>query len=288
MGCRSVRTTNSDCVLLSYMATNQDCENIVLASQLEFDVNSSLRGGRTLLGMVAEACDGAGASPILQPLLDHLPSLGKARDETGRTKLHLVASYGTMGTCFNLVLPYLDDINTQDNQGSTVLATASRAGQETMVQQLLQIPDIEITKVDISGRTALWWALRPGHGSIGEMLGGPNKDTGAAHAASEPRERFCGIMIPKRCDEDEMKTGRGKPCAFSRDISTTEYLRWRDRGDRVDPEILEICNFCSAGKVPVRRAYRSDILSCYSRGGFRNVYASWGRESPKALSRGPK
>ncbi|GAB1607428.1 transient receptor potential cation channel subfamily A member 1 homolog [Argonauta hians] len=62
------------------------------------------------------------------------------------------------------------DLNAQDTYGCTPLHYASTRGNEDAVQTLIQLPNIEIDKVDKTQMTALHTAARYNHSAVAELL----------------------------------------------------------------------------------------------------------------------
>jgi ankyrin repeat protein len=102
---------------------------------------------------------------LAQPDLD-----ANARDERGRTALHLAAELGRAGIASLLAEHPSISLNAKDERGMTPLAAAAFAGHAKIVALLLARPGVEVNFVDRSRNTPLAWAAQAGNADVAGLL----------------------------------------------------------------------------------------------------------------------
>ena len=116
-----------------------------------------------LMVAVAEGHDAVATTLLADPRLDV-----DARDDRGRTALHLTAERGDAGLASRLA--QAADVNAKDDDGVTPLMRAAFAGAAGVVVALLNRPEIEPSRVDRDRRTALHWAVMGGDAAVVRLL----------------------------------------------------------------------------------------------------------------------
>ncbi|KAL6922878.1 hypothetical protein ACHAPO_010600 [Fusarium lateritium] len=92
-----------------------------------------------------------------------------AKDENGRTALHLATTAGHTETANVILRESKCRINAADEDGKTILQTATLAGQVHLVKFLVN-KDCDFNAEYEDGRTALHFALSMGHAGIALLL----------------------------------------------------------------------------------------------------------------------
>ena len=116
-----------------------------------------------LMVAVAEGHDAVATTLLADPRLDV-----NARDDRGRTALHLTAERGDAGLAPRLA--QAANVNAKDDDGVTPLMRAAFAGAAEVVAALLNRPEIEPSRVDRDRRTALHWAVMGGDAAVVRLL----------------------------------------------------------------------------------------------------------------------
>jgi ankyrin repeat protein len=116
-----------------------------------------------LMVAVAEGYDAVATTLLADPRLEV-----DARDERGRTALHLAAERGEAELASRLA--QVADVNAKDDEGVTPLMRAAFAGAAGVVAALLNRAEIEPNCVDRDRRTALHWAVMGGDAAAVRLL----------------------------------------------------------------------------------------------------------------------
>lgn len=90
-------------------------------------------------------------------------------EESNRTALHAAVQLNDEGIV-NDLLNYRYSVNVQDSHGTTPLHIAASHGSLEIIECLLACPDINISLVDSSERSALYIAIFTGHKAIANRL----------------------------------------------------------------------------------------------------------------------
>ncbi|KAH8753280.1 ankyrin repeat-containing domain protein, partial [Diaporthe sp. PMI_573] len=126
-----------------------------------------------------------------------------ARDVLGRTPIFYAIRSGCTFAVDALLATTDMDINGQDLYGSTALSLIVRCGRETMMTQLMSLPNIDPSLNDHFGRSPLWWAQKQGFASIAKRLLHSAKDLSMAATsfstgkpvAFDTTDSYCDVCL---------------------------------------------------------------------------------------------
>jgi ankyrin repeat protein len=124
-----------------------------------------------------------------------------ARDERGRTALHLAAELGRGAIASLLVEHSGSDLNAKDERGMTPLAAAAFSGDAEITAILLSRSDVEVNVVDRNRNTALAWAAQAGNVAVVRLL------------VDDPRTNVGVTNRPDRLNAAGLARGAGHPDA---------------------------------------------------------------------------
>jgi ankyrin repeat protein len=149
--------------VLHDMAERGNCQMASQILKAGADVNAKNRSGKTALHLAVKD------ENLVQLLIDYGAD-ATVCDDMGRLPLHYSALHGVKGT-FEILIPRPDDFHTKDKYGATALHLASENSEDNclFMKYLIDL-EADVNATDNNGSTPLHYAVRAGNAKILDIL----------------------------------------------------------------------------------------------------------------------